>query len=162
MCKILARFLLRFLRDSFEISIQQSFTKTCKIFKYNIFCPMQWHIRCFRGNTSYRSSRLWDLTLRQSSGTRFCRGSTDMPDSWTISQVVARIWARILQDLAVFTRFLQDSLRFLQESCQYFWTGFALNIYRPGSGKKINVIHLALNFFLPLPRRYNTWNIDVK
>jgi hypothetical protein len=34
--------------------------------------------RCFRGNISYRSFRIWDLTLRQSSSTGFCCGSTDM------------------------------------------------------------------------------------
>jgi hypothetical protein len=34
--------------------------------------------RCFRGNSSYRNSSIWDLTLRQSSAMRFCRGRTDL------------------------------------------------------------------------------------
>jgi hypothetical protein len=41
--------------------------------------------RCFRGKTSYRNSRIWDLTLRQSSGTRFCLGSTDLPAMDTLA-----------------------------------------------------------------------------
>jgi hypothetical protein len=53
-------------------------------FGYNVcldrllYEPKMTQNRCFRANTSYGSSSIWDLTLRQSSDTRFCRGSIDI------------------------------------------------------------------------------------
>jgi hypothetical protein len=46
----------------------------------------------------YWSSRIWDLTLRQSSGTRFCRGSTDIVvvkwPKWLISHLVYVVFSQ--------------------------------------------------------------------